>query len=121
MGEGEQGDEDDLFGREEAQGSVIDGKAVPEDELQEDLAPKRISPDPGQPTEQEVSEHNVDHMPYRSWCEFCVKGRATGDQHRESGGSSIPIIAFDYLCATDKGLKRREELEGMMMMRRRPF
>ena len=121
MGEGEQHDEEDLFGREEgAQGRVVDGKEeIPEDEMQEDLAPKRISPDPGKPTEQEVSEHNVDHMPYRSWCEFCVKGRATGEQHRESGGSSIPIIAFDYLFATDKGLRRREELEGMM--RRRLF
>ena len=113
VGEGEQGDDDDLFGKDEARSENIDGKDnAPEDELEEDLAPKRISPDPGQPTEQEVSEHNVDHMPYRSWCEFCVKGRGTGEQHRESSGSSIPIIAFDYLFATDKGLKRRAELEG---------
>ena len=97
VGEGEQGDEDDLFGRGEAQGSVIDGKTVPEDELQEDLAPKRISPDPGQPTEQEVSEHNVDHMPYRSWCEFCVKGRATGEQHRERAAAAPSLLLLSTI------------------------
>ena len=115
MGEGEQYSEEDLFGREEAQGRVIDGKdESPEDEMQEDLAPKRISPDPGRPTEQEVSEHNVDHMPFRSWCEFCVKGRATGEQHRESGGSSIPIIAFDTSLRQTKAFGGVTSWRGMM-------
>ena len=105
-------DDDNLFGdasKSEAVGEVED---IPDDEAEAEMAPKRISPDPGQPTEQEVSEHCVDHWPFRSWCEHCVKGRATGEQHREGVGSSIPVIAFDYLFVTDRGVHRRDELEG---------
>ena len=28
------------------------------------------------PTEEEVREHELTHIPYRSWCEHCVKGKA---------------------------------------------
>ena len=30
--------------------------------------------DPGEPTEKEKKDHAETHMPYRSWCELCVKG-----------------------------------------------
>ena len=105
---------DDLFGDAEQGDGVGKSEDIPDDEAEAEMAPKRISPDPGQPTEQEVSEHCVDHWPYRCWCEHCVKGRGTGEKHRESAGSSIPIIAFDYLFVTERGIQRREELEGRM-------
>ena len=89
------GGRDDLFGDEGKGDAVGEVEEIPDDEAEAEMAPKRISPDPGQPTEQEVCEHNVDHMPYRSWCTHCVKGRGTGEQHRESAGSSIPLIVFD--------------------------
>ena len=28
-----------------------------------------------QPSEEERRTHNLTHLPYRSWCEHCVKGR----------------------------------------------
>ena len=31
--------------------------------------------DPRQPTDEERRTHNLTHLPYRSWCERCVKGR----------------------------------------------
>ena len=40
----------------------------------------RLPRDPGQPTKQERDEHCVTHLPYRSWCPFCVKGK--GDEFR---------------------------------------
>ena len=76
----------------------------------EDMAPKRISPDPGLPTEAEVDDHEVDHMPFRRWCEECVAGRGTGEQRE--GQHAAPTIAFDYLFVTNKKILRREELEG---------
>ena len=48
----------------------------------DDMVPKRISPDPGLPTEGEVDDQEVDHMRFRQWCEECVAGRGTGEQHR---------------------------------------
>ena len=38
-------------------------------------APVRIAKDPQQPTEQDIKEHNVTHLPHRSWCPVCVKAR----------------------------------------------
>lgn len=35
--------------------------------------PKRMMTDPGLPTQKEVDEHEIDHVPYRSWCPHCVK------------------------------------------------
>ena len=36
--------------------------------------------DPRQPSEEERRTHNLTHLPYRSWCEHCVKGR--GRDHK---------------------------------------
>ena len=58
-----------------AQGEI---EEIPEDEA-EDLLPRRSSPDPGRPTQEEIDEHMIDHLPFRSWCEECVKGRGTGE------------------------------------------
>ncbi len=105
------GEEDDaLFG------DAMDGEATGEieeipDAEAEDMAPKRVSPDPGRPTQSEIDDHMIDHMPYRCWCEECVKGRGTGEQHREGTTGAIPIIGFDYLFIVDRGIMRRDELE----------
>ena len=91
-----------------AQGEIED---IPDDEA-EDLIPKRTSPDPGKPTQAEIDDHQIDHLPFRSWCEECVKGKGTGEQHRSGGHqSAVPVIAFDYLFISERGVHRREELE----------
>ena len=65
-------EDDELFG--EAADGDADGQ--PDEggdaEVEEDCEPKKIAPDPGMPTQAEVDEHDVDHYPYRSWCEDCV-------------------------------------------------
>lgn len=45
-------------------------------------------------------EHSLTHIPFRSWCECCVGGKATEDYHRarkdkESPGE-IPRVDLDY-------------------------
>ena len=65
--------DDDLF--EDAREGDAErlGHDVSEGET-EDAAPKRIAADPGRPSQLEVEEHEVDHCPFRSWCEECIKG-----------------------------------------------
>ena len=68
---------DDLFGEArpgEGVGEVEDFDEDPE----EDAEPKKVSVDPGQPTQADIDDHNADHYPFRSWCEACVKGRGVG-------------------------------------------
>ena len=101
---------DELFGDALEGEAVGDVEEIADSEAEQELAPKRVSPDPGRPTQSEIDDHNVDHLPFRCWCEECMKGRGTGEQHRRGACSAIPIIAFDYLFITDRGIMRRAEL-----------
>ena len=60
-----------------------------------------------------MEKHEVDHLPYRCWCEHCVTGRATGEQHHSKGeGGDIPVVAYDYLFITEKShVLTRKEME----------
>ena len=73
-----------MGGAEEEQQEIGEApQAVPaatgsEDSDQEDSMPKVVSKDPGAPTQADIDEHNVDHIPFGTWCECCVVGRGTG-------------------------------------------
>ncbi len=74
----------------------------------------KMAKDPGQPTTRQVEEHRKFHIPFRSWCKWCILGRGRGIQHRRADGSKIPIVGLDYFFNTTAGLKKREELEQPM-------
>ena len=54
--------------------------------------------DPGAPTAREVAEHELTHLPHRSWCAACVTGRSSDRQHKRStrDPSNVPCIVADY-------------------------
>ena len=54
---------------------------VEQDEIEEAQIVKP-KPRPYQPTAADVELHNRTHLPYRSWCEHCVKGRGRNTAHR---------------------------------------
>ncbi len=37
---------------------------------------------PATPTEEEVREHELTHVPYRGWCKHCVAGKAITTPHK---------------------------------------
>ena len=82
-----------------------DGEVIEAEESDDECAPRRTAPDPGRPSQQQIDDHEIDHLPYRCWCEACVSGRGVGDQHRSGPESTVPIISFDYLLVTKKGIK----------------
>lgn len=88
-----------------------EGEVVELEDAEEECAARRVAADPGAPTAEEVEEHEVDHLPYRCWCEACVRGRGTGDQHRAGPESRVPVISFDYLLVTKAGVKLRGEAQ----------
>ena len=53
---------------------------------------------PYSPSRQERMEHEVTHLPYRSWCDHCVRGKSKSRGHYASSDeeSKIPVIGFDY-------------------------
>ena len=49
------------------------------------------------PIAQEVEDHMATHMPFRSWCPYCVASKAVSDPHRKKDGlGTVPIVSLDY-------------------------
>ncbi len=59
-------------------------------------APIKVARHPGDPTEEEFQKHCVTHLPYRRWCQICVKAKGKADGHKEARESTAPSIVLDY-------------------------
>ena len=68
-----------------------------ENESEEARLPK-VFRDPGAPTETEIEQHNVTHLPFRAWCPSCVEGKARDRPHRRQDveEKSLAEVVFDY-------------------------
>ena len=82
-------------------------------EISQEHEPIKIAPSPTLPSPAEVEEHNITHIPYRSWCSHCAKGRGLGEQRGRHAGRchTVAIVGIDYFYITADGLMKREELE----------
>ena len=67
------------------------------------------------PKQEEVDEHNVNHIPFRSWCMHCVKGKANNQSHSRAASSSqeseVPIVSIDYAFINEDGEDRKKRKE----------
>ena len=107
--------EEDKEGEEESP-----GKRVPEAGVATRM---RNIGDPRLPTQKEVDEHNVTHVPYRNWCPHCIRGRGRDLDHRRSVDAERRMLefSFDYCFMGDSGDERitilvgRERSTGMSM------
>ena len=60
-----------------AEAGQICGVGVEEGEVivaEEEHQVVKSLPTPSLPTQSEVDDHEIDHIPYRSWCPGCVEG-----------------------------------------------
>ena len=80
-------------------------------EEEQDDEPLKVARDPQLPSQEDVECHRCCHIPFRSWCRWCVMGRGRGDPHLSSAGSNIPIVGLDYFFIDDDAVKRRDELD----------
>ena len=70
-------------------------------ELREEVAEDakiRVGRKPHEPTRQEREEHEVDHEPYRAWCQACVAGRGRAQYHitADHSDDAVPVLGVDY-------------------------
>jgi hypothetical protein len=79
--------------------------------------------DPKLPTQEEVDDHFLDHLPYRSWCAHCVRGKGKTMDHRICVRDSVQReIHIDYCFmgkATDDNTKTivvAKERDSKMIM-----
>ena len=62
--------------------------------------------DPMLPSQSEVQQHCLTHMPYRNWCPHCVRGRGKEINHRCERGTeeqNLPEYHMDYCFPGDEG------------------
>ena len=61
-----------------------------------------ILKNPVKPSAEEVEKHNATHLPYRSWCDVCVRAVGREDPHRRGEAkrngneNSLPKVSMDY-------------------------
>ena len=54
-------------------------------------------PAPKEPTAAERERHMITHLPYASWCPYCISGRRPNCQHRRViNEQSLPTLHADY-------------------------
>ena len=60
--------------------------------------------DPRRPSEKEVKEHEVHHLPYRNWCAICVKAKGKDMDHRKSvqEEKGVSEYSWDYCFPGDE-------------------
>ena len=57
-------------------------KVESEDEEKSDEVKKLVGP--RKPRKEEVDAHDLSHLPYRNWCQICVRARGKELHHRKS-------------------------------------
>ena len=75
-----------------------DGEVI--EEIPEEFGTRALKKmqDPKVPKQEEIDEHNKVHLPYRSWCRHCVRGRGRAAAHQQSKEAHVtPEIHFDFL------------------------
>ena len=60
-----------------------DAEQEPEQAAEDEGFAARALPAPPQPTPEMVASHNVSHIPFRSWCSHCVRGRGRSFYHNK--------------------------------------
>jgi hypothetical protein len=74
------------------------------DELRAECQNAKAVPQPERPSPEEVATHELTHLPYRSWCAHCVRGRGRADDHHHvMEPREIPLVSIDYLFLGDEG------------------
>ena len=86
---------------------------LPEEEQFGMRNPRRML-DPKLPSQREVEEHNLTHLPYRNWCTHCVfgKGRAAPHDKRATRDDSLVELHFDYCFTSTEGQPKVTILMG---------
>ena len=86
-----------------------------EESVSEEALPPEVLRDPGAPTKRELEEHNITHLPFRSWCQHCVAGKAQDRPHKMNKSAQmdkqLPEVVFDYgFCSSGQRSQDTDDL-----------
>ena len=94
----------------DAKDSKDENKEVMPIEEEEEGTKAKALRQPYQPTQKDIDEHELTHVPFRDWCVHCMKGRGQSNQHRsdqckkmegeEITAGAITTFSIDYMFYT---------------------
>jgi len=86
-------------------------------EVEDEVRKPKPATRPYTPTKTEIYEHEVTHLPYRSWCRHCVHGRGVSSPHvKAEKKEKIGItISIDY-CFMNGEEDDDPSLPGVLIM-----
>ena len=104
---------EEVGGQEETPRDAEEGLEVPradsagiDVDIEEEAETQRALRDPGLPSKQERDEHALTHLPFRPWCDACIKGRAKDKMSLRFSevyaGGGVPRVRMDYCYITEK-------------------
>ncbi len=90
---------------------VGDGVEPDEVEVEEAGSGIRIPvkmPDPKRPSQEEVDQHDLTHLPFRNWCAHCVRGKGSAADHRHATREDgMPEFHLDYCFMKSHGAEMK--------------
>ena len=101
---------------------MCESEEVDEDAENVIRRPKRRQ-DPREPTEAEREEHEMTHIPFRSWCRHCVRGRGKEEACRQvKRDYDVAEVHMDFMFMGEEGgkgtiavLVAKERSTGMVL------
>ena len=88
--------------------------AVEEEYGKRDAVKRR---DPREPTKEEKEDHEKTHMPFRSWCRHCVRGRGKEEACRKTDRAhEIAELHLDFMSMGDE---ETEKTKAMLVVKER--
>ena len=95
-------------------------EAIGEDDEEEGGANWKKFQDPKLPSSDEQRLHNITPVPYRSWCDHCVKGKAKRASHtkQEEKERTMPEVHVDY-CFMGTNEDDKEKLLTILVAKER--
>ena len=81
-------------------------------EVAEEGQNAKVANKPMMPSQEEVELHETTHIPFRSWCPFCVAGKAKANPHMSQGECQpcgVNIVSIDYAFLGDKAPPKEQE------------
>ena len=87
--------------------SDADHQDAGENHGQDDYEDDSITPPspsiPQAPSKEEWIQHQITHLPYKSWCPICVKNAAINRPHKKVNNQrSCAHFSMDYMYKTEK-------------------
>ena len=84
------------------EGAETSGPASVEEDMVQEAEGLKSVPAPVPPSTEEVESHNVSHLPLRSWCSACVRGRGLSLGHHKVDAKTkeaeqIPTVSLDWV------------------------